>query len=464
MILAVDIGTTSLKGGLFTGDGSLEFLDRLILPHSEEKGFDPEWWFECFIGFLSRFSAQGGDLSSVEGVVLSGHGPTLVALGGDSLPVAPALMWNENKSQSVKGESFYLPLVAWFRDVCPDLYQRTDVFLGCSEYLLYRLTGVRAAVSSGPPFDSYIWTPKMLDENGFDQDKFPACSYLGDKTDAFLTPEAARLTGLLSGLPVYGAGSDFFTSLLGSGAVQSGVVCDRAGTSEGLNMIVPGGVNHDHIRFLPHPSSREGLFNGSVILSSTGSLFEWYRRLTGQDSWSYHKTMEGILSSGRQGLPWFFPSLNDGGLWEFSGGMLLGIDPAMDRFRLGRSVLEAIGFALKRGLSLLEEEGGAARRIVAVGGQAKSPLWNRMKADMLDRPIEVPLVADAELLGGLVVFLVGEGAFSSLKEGALALYRSGGVFVPQESGWYRERFAQYRELAEGVGSFYKDYRGIIRPF
>ena len=463
MILTVDIGTTSLKGGLFSDDGDLSYYDRLVLPKPAADGFDPDWWVQALADFLKRFTGSGGDSASVKGIVISGHGPTLVPLNRLGRALGPALMWYDARKGTASGPSLYLPLVDSYRRSKPDLFEQTDCLLGCCEYILYRLTGEKLTVSSGEPFNPYIWTDESLFDNEFDHRIFPPYCYLGEKTEAFLSEKGARLTGLPEGIPVYGAGSDFYTSLLGAGAVEPGVVCDRAGTSEGLNVIVPTGRNHDHIRFLPHPSAREGVWNGSIILSSTGALFEWYRRLTGQDTWTYRRTMEGITGTDRNKLPDFFPSLNDGGLWEFSGGMLLGLEPGMDRFELGRSVLEAIGYALKRGLSILEEEGGPAARIVTVGGQAKSPLWNRMKADMLNRPIEVPAVADAELLGGLVIFLTGEGGFSSLKEGSVSLYRTREVIEPQDTSYYRDKFSRYRELSDGIKSLYRSYGNLIRP-
>ncbi|MBN2625746.1 MAG: FGGY-family carbohydrate kinase [Spirochaetales bacterium] len=461
MILAVDIGTTSLKGGLFSVDGTLLHLGRKVFSRPGKEGLDPDLWIRGFGEILNDFTQNNIDLTRIEGVVISGHGPTLVPLDREGQPIAPVLMWYDMHRGRGEGASLYLPLARWYRDTRPEAFGKTACFLGSSEYLLYQLTGVRQTLSSGTFFDPYIWTPEELRLNDLDESLFPPTSYLGDKSPARLSPQGAALTGLTPGIPVYGAGSDFFTSLLGAGAVTPGVICDRAGTSEGLNMIVPESRNHDHIRFLPHPSSRGNLCNGSVILSSTGALFEWYRRLTGQDDWPYARTMEGITAAGQERLPHFFPSLNDGGLWEFSGGTFLGLEPDMDRFCLGRAVLEAIGFALKRGLTLLEGEGGPASRIVTVGGQAKSPLWNRMKADMLNRKIEVPAVADAELLGGLVIFLTGEGKYTELKQASLDLYRTRETIEPENNDYYKRKFENYAELAQGIKGFYASCRPLM---
>jgi xylulokinase len=153
-------------------------------------------------------------------------------------------------------------------------------------------------------------------------------------------------------------------------------------------------------------------------------------------------------------VPDFFPSLKDGGLWEFSGGMLIGLEPDMDRFQLGRAVLEAIGYALKKGLEILENETGPIRKFVTVGGQAKSQLWNQMKADMLGCPVEVPRVADAELLGGVMVFLTGQGIYSSLMEASKKLYSTREIVKPGEREYYDKKFIRYGELATEIRAFF----------
>lgn len=457
MILAVDIGTSSLKGGVFTVDGDLVFSHRCPFAHKTDF-FDPDLWLDALGRLLVRGEQKAAlSRTMITGVVISGHGPTLIPLDREGRPTAPALMWYDGRAVSRRSTSFYLPRAAWFKENCPEEFARTALFLGSSEYLVHRLTGTPLMVTAGESFKKHIWTRGLMDDFGLESSLFPPYVCLGEKSPAVLSREGAGLTGLLQGIPVYGGGSDFFTSLLGAGSVEPGVLCDRAGTSEGLNLICPVKVDHDHIRYLPHPAGGDGV-NGSVILSSTGSLFEWYRRLTGQEEWPYNKTMEAICGSSGSRSPRFFPSLSDGGLWEFSGGLFLGMEPDMDRFALGRSVLEAIGFALKRGLDLLERESGPVKRFVVVGGQAKSRLWNQMKADMLGCSIEVPRVADAELLGGLAVFLTGEGAFSSLKEASLALYSTRELVKPVESGYYRERFRKYGELAAEIGEFYRSNR------
>jgi xylulokinase len=452
-ILAVDIGTSSLKGGVFNFDGDLLYNHRSLL-HGARDSFNAHEWSSSLISFLDRLEESSPfTRSMIEGVVISGHGPTLVPLGQDGQPSAPVLMWCDGHSEKQDTPSFYLPRALWFKNNRPGLYKKTHHFLGSAEYLLYCLTGQKLMITAGPSFNPHLWTNELLDNLGLDKNMFPPLTQLGESSPACVDEKGAALTGLTRGIPVYSGGSDFFTALLGAGAVEPGILCDRAGTSEGLNIISRKSENHDHIRFLPHPVG-EGICNGSVILSSTGALFEWYRRLTGQEDWSYEKTMEGILSSRSSGCPDFFPSLKDGGLWEFSGGMLIGLEPDMDRFQLGRAVLEAIGYALKKGLEILENETGPIRKFVTVGGQAKSQLWNQMKADMLGCPVEVPRVADAELLGGVMVFLTGQGIYSSLMEASKKLYSTREIVKPGEREYYDKKFIRYGELATEIRAFF----------
>jgi len=143
------------------------------------------------------------------------------------------------------------------------------------------------------------------------------------------------------------------------------------------------------------------LYNVSGILSSTGSLFEWYRRITGQENYTYHETLSAINNvPPGSGTPMFFPGLKDGGLWEFSNGMVVGLEAYQGRNELGRSVMESIGFAVRRAIELFEEHSCTIEELRVSGGQGKYVIWYQMKANITGCSVVVPEVEDAELLGG----------------------------------------------------------------
>ena len=325
---------------------------------------------------------------------------------------------------------------------------------------MYQITGKAVMVSPHDGFLPFVW------------DRFCIWSVLDLKKEAF--PEIVGMgsvagrasyasflkTPLKPGTPVVACGSDFMASLIGTGAVHPGRICDRAGTSEGINYCSSKSLNSPYLRELPH--AVEGLVNISAILSSTGSLFEWYRQLTGQENFQYHQTMEGVSRiSPRQDHPVFYPNIKEGLLWEFSNGMITGLDPGQGKFELGRAVMEAIGFAVRRSLDIFESLGLPVLELRISGGQGKSRVWNQMKADITGKTILIPEVEDAELLGNACLASVALGRYDSIISASDALVQIKHEIRPNKKNHqiYDEKYKRYRDHCTAVLSFYRNLPG-----
>jgi len=210
------------------------------------------------------------------------------------------------------------------------------------------------------------------------------------------------------------------------------------------------------LRTLPH--AVDGLYNVAGILSSTGRIFEWFRRISGQQEKSYEKMLSEIAAvPHHRRRPVFLPSLHRGETWEFSGAAFVELEPEHGIPEMGRAVVESIGFSVRDLIETLEANGCPVGELRVSGGQARNHTWNQMKADMTGRTVVVPEVIDAELLGNAVAGLVGEGLFGSFTEASESLFRVARRFIPAEaeSGAYHdlyERFCATRERI--VGSTY----------
>lgn len=441
LVLAVDIGTTAMKGGLITPEGDLVAYHRITYwekTHQDYHSWDPKVWVES----LRDIVASLGGYNRITSVVVSGHGPTVVPVAEDGKVLFPALLWLDKRQVRQEGtKSFFLPKIAWFASHHPDLFQKTRWFLSCPEYLDFFLTGEAHTVTPSEEFKPFIWEPSDVSKYDILPAKLPPFLHTGELMGK-VRAEASWFTGIPEGIPVVAGGSDFLLSLLGAAVTQPGRTCDRAGTSEGINYCHSSRPEVQNLRVLPHVIP--GLYNVSGILSSTGRLFEWLRKITGQGERGYRETLQDIdnvpLDRSR---PFFFPSFEWNGDFEFARGGFLELHPDHSREDLGRAVVESIGFGIKRILGNLETAGCAVREIRVTGGQARNVIWNQMKADMTGRTIIVPEIEDAELLGGAVCALKARGDFGSLAEASEALFRIRAIFNPRE-----ERQKRYQELYE----------------
>lgn len=448
MILAADLGTGSLKAGILSSEGRLEAEVRIKYRRSPYEGdFDPREWEDAFGRALDALPAV-----RLSALALSGNGPTLVLCDEKGDPAGPADLWLDEGAVSLPGRrSYYLPMAARRKARDEGAWKGARMILSCPEWLQFRLTGVPSMTLPHESFRPYVWDDEQLEAYGLDGRLFPETVYMGELAGRVNAAASARF-GLERGLPAAAAGSDFMTALLGSGALEPGMVCDRAGTSEGINCCAGEPSGDGGLRDVPHVV--EGLWNVAAVLSSTGAVLEWFRRVTGQEDRGYEETLaevEGVEAGG--GAPLFFPGALGETLWEFRGGSFQGLEPVHGRAEMGRAVMEAVGFAVRRGIEQIEAAGLPVDEMRVTGGQARGAAWNRMKADITGRRLLIPEIEDAELAGCAACADAVLGRSESPHGAAGTYVRIREVLEPRWdiSRRYDEVYQRYREAAEGVG-------------
>ena len=119
----------------------------------------------------------------------------------------------------------------------------------------------------------------------------------------------------------------------------------------------------------------------------------------------------------------------------------LGIDAAHRRPHFARAILEAIAYLYPPLLALVEERGHAVEAITLSDGEARSETWNRIKADVLGRPLTPALVAEAPAVGAAMLAGLATGAFADAPSAVAAVVERGAPVEPSP-----ERHARYREL------------------
>ncbi|MFP4151927.1 MAG: xylulokinase [Alkalispirochaeta sp.] len=452
-VLVIDIGTSSVKAAVMTGDGRVlsHGRRRIMGPSEASASFDADRWIDALGHTIPYIVSQ----YRVDAVVISGNGPTVVAVDRNGMVIDRPLLWLDRRTAGAGDtDSFYLPKIAWFDQHAPGA-DRVRWYLPFPEYLLYRLTGEAVAITPSDEFSRYIWTGDEAKRYGVDTRLLPPFVSIGAVVGR-VTASAAEWTSLAEGTPVVAGGSDFLMSLLGTNTLRPGRTCDRAGTSEGINHCTSENIQYPGLRTLPHVIP--GLYNVAGILSSTGQLFEWFREISGQESRDYGQMMLEILNVPDDAdVPWFFPSVHRGAAWEFQKGMFIGLGAEHDSAAMGRAVVLSIGFAVRETIEILGDAGAGVHQLNACGGQAKNGLWTQMKADIVGVPISVPEVADAELTGNLCAGLVGLGEAADLQQAAEGVVRTLHLFEPDpvrhslfgdQYHHYRDRYAMFRQALE----------------
>ena len=440
-VLAVDLGTSRLRSGLFDRRGEClavaarEYPVKHPTPGAAEQ--NPLGWKRAFSETVEEV-LQRGNRGDIQGLCLSGQMHGTVLLGDDGQPIRHAVIWCDQRGgpaakwildrvgkteyERLTGNplatGFQAATLASLRESEPDAYKKIHRVFLPKDYLLHELTSQSVseptdAVSTGlldlglGDGSRMKWSERLLDLLELDLDCFPVL-VPSLSPDLSLNTETARQTGLPAGLPVLAFGGD---AVLGATLALGD---NRDGDS--IALISSGGqllVSRD--RPFPKPSRgihllpqlEPGRWLSMAAFLAAGLSLDWLAQcvggFTGREVGVEPLLEEaGKTSAGSEGLcflphiagertPYLDPTAR-GAFWGISSTHSIG--------HFARAVLEGVAFSFRLGLEILEESGGAIRSITLGGGGAKSPRWCQIFADATNREVRtVTDIGETSLVG-----------------------------------------------------------------
>ena len=493
MIYSIDIGTASMKGGFFTRSGfCLAFAKA---PIRAEKGNIPPIheisavsWLEAFrelTDMLARQAAVGGSglpvrerFEPIEAIVVSGNGPTIVPLDISGQPLMNAITWLDRRASEEAAEAsaalenkldpaYNLPKILWIKHHVPEIYEKARWFVSCPEYLCAQLSGNYVSFLPAEGFKKIIWDDQALARLSLDTEKFPPflppASVVGLLTQS--AQEEFGLEGIAEpGIPIIGSGPDFLAALVGTAAIEPGRACDRAGTSEGINLCAAEtGLRDSRLLYMPHII--KPYWNISGVISTSGKAVSWLRGALGLSDLSYDEffALAETAPAGARGLL-FLPYLSGerAPIWDPAArGAFIGLGLHHGKAEITRAVVESTCFAIRDVVELMQTSGARVDDIRVTGHPASGMVWNQIKADVLQKPVLAPEFYQAELIGNTCMALAAMGEFRDMAEASQAIVRTGFVYEPstEKKALYDELFGLYRESYQALKGIFPRLAG-----
>ena len=328
----------------------------------------------------------------------------------------------------------------------------------------FKLTGEYATDKAGGAgtglFDlkTRTWSSQIIEALGIDPDKLPQ-SYEGTAETGRITTEAAEVTGLAAGTPVFGGGGDQAAGAVGMGAVTPGVISLTLGTSgvvfapTDAPLIEPDGRLHAFCHAVPGKWHLMG-----VMLSAAGS-YRWFRDTvaTGEDFGELAAKASGI-EPGAEDL-YFLPYLTGERTPHpdpLAKGAFVGLTVRHTRDHLTRAVLEGVAFGLRDSFELMKGVGlDSIDQVRISGGGIKSPLWRQIIADVLGVELVMVNTTEGGAYGAGLLAATGAGAFPSVVEACEAVITITGSTSPGENqAKYEEIYPAYRDLYPALKTFF----------
>ncbi|MCG3197133.1 MAG: hypothetical protein HUU16_02590 [Candidatus Omnitrophica bacterium] len=446
-ILAVDLGTSRIRSGVFLPDGSCTAVAARDYPIlSPEEGAaeqEPLAWKSGFFETVREALEKAGALR-IEGVCLSGQMHGTVLLDREQGLLGNAIIWCDQRGgKSVRSilegvgrdrhgqitgnplaSGFQAATLAYLKVAQPERFNQIGAVLLPKDYLIRELTGEFVseptdAVSTGMldlKFDTGgapDWSEEVLaflevPRSGL-PDLIPSLpSKGGANRPLTLSEEAARTCGLPGGLPVLAFGGDAVIG--GELVVGEGTEGEAVGlVSSGGQLLVAGDRPFPDpgrgVHLLPRMEA--GKWFSMAAFLAAGLSLEWWRSLlTG--ALGVEMRYENLLAEaarvppGAEGLG-FAPHIAGERtplLDPEARGVFWGVSKAHGAGHFVRAILEGVAMSFRQGLEILDASGGPIRTFSLGGGGVKSPLWRQIFADVLNREVRtLSDIAETSLVG-----------------------------------------------------------------
>ncbi len=478
LVLGVDSSTQATKAELRDlATGEVVAAGRGVHPTTTPPRSEqpPEaWWtaLEAAVGSL------GDRVSEVVAVAVAGQQHGLVVVDGEDQVIRPAKLWNDTESApqadalvaaigpsgwatacgSVPVPAFTITKLSWLADHEPDNFARVDRVMLPHDWLTWRLCG-RHVTDRGDASGTGWWSPidggyrpDLLALVAEDVDWGPRLpEVLGPGEPAGpITAEAAERLGLPAGTVVAAGTGDNMAATLGLGT-EVGEAVVSLGTSGTVYAVSeaptadPSGAVAGFAdawgRFLPLVCT----LNATKVTDAVAGLLEVDHDELDRLALTAEPGARGVVV-----VPYFdgerTPNL------PAAKGAILGLTSDVAREQVARAGFEGVVCGLLAGLDALADAGVTVnRRLLLVGGGARSAAYRRVLADLSQRQVVVPPTQEAVAAGASVqaATLVGGRTPAELAE-AWGL-RSGSITDPDDRVDADAVRSRYRVGASAIG-------------
>lgn len=481
-LLGIDVSTTAVKALLIDEKGEVVQLAAtetlLSTPKPLWSEQDPaDWWAGACLSIRQALLKAGLKGDEIAAIGLTGQMHSLTLLDEQGEVLRPAMLWSDQRTGpqcdeirrllgkkrliEITGNNiltgFTAPKILWVREFEPDIFARTRHILLPKDYVRRQLTGEYGTDRAGAAGTLLLdvkrrdWSAEVLEALDIPIEWLPK-THEGPEITGFVTPEAARATGLRSGIPVVGGGGDQAAQAVGVGAVQPGIFALTIGTgavlfaSTGEPFIEPEGRLHTFCHAVPGRWHLMG-----VTLSAGGSL-RWYRDiLASRDDYPTLLAPAAEVPPGSEGLL-FLPYLTGERTPHgdpLARGGFVGLTLRHTQAHFTRAVLEGVAFGVRDSLELIKSCGMTEISQVRVsGGGAKSPLWRQILADTLNVELLTVNTVEGAAYGAALLAGVGIGVWTDVDEACRSTVQQTGAVSPrpEAAAVYEHGYSLYRQL------------------
>lgn len=476
--IGIDLGTSSMKLLLVDENGEIWNCVTKEYPLSFPRpGWSEQepahWWNACVTGVWALL--DGFDRSQVAGIGCGGQMHGLVALDADNNVIRPAILWNDGRTAeetewlntaigkerlsaltaNVAFAGFTAPKLLWMKKHEPENFSRIAKIMLPKDYINYRLTGMHSCDYSDASgmllldVQHKCWSKEMLELCGVSEHQMPR---LFESYDCISTvkPEIAKLLGIPETVQICAGAGDNAAAAVGTGVVGNGGCNISLGTS-GTIFISSEHFNADPNNALHAFAHADGHYHLMGCILSAASCNKWFcEEILKTTDYAMEQAEIKEDKLGRDCV-FFLPYLmgerspiND----TNARGTFIGMSMDTTRVDLVQAVLEGVAFAIRDSLEVAKSLGIKIDASKLCGGGAKSLIWQKILANILNIRLDIPQTEEGPGYGGAMLAMVSCGAYENVSACADALVHTAKHILPNPeiAARYEVQYQKFKRL------------------
>lgn len=476
LFIGIDLGTSAVKLLLMDENGKIHKIVSkeypLYFPHpgwSEQKPAD---WFAQSMEGIKELTAEC-DKVQVKGISFGGQMHGLVALDENDEVIRPAILWNDGRTgkqveylngvigkeklskhtANIAFAGFTAPKILWMKENEPENFARICKIMLPKDYLAYRLSGsfcTEYSDASGTllfDVEHKCWSKEMMEICDITEDQLPKL-YESWEVVGTLKEDVASELRLPAEVKVIAGAGDNAAAAVGTATVGDRGCNISLGTS-GTFFISSEKFGVDAHNALHSFAHADGNYHLMGCMLSAASCNKWWMDdiLKTTDYVGEQKDITGLGENRVFYLPYLMgersPHNDPDARAAFIG---MGMDTTREEMTL--AVLEGVAFGLRDSLEVARSIGMNPGRTKICGGGAKSLLWRKIIASVMNMKVDIIESEEGPGYGAAILAAVGCGVFPSVEEAAKKLVKVVATEEPDAGlvAKYEERYQKFRKF------------------
>lgn len=484
--IGIDLGTSAVKILLMDKDGiikksvSREYPISFPRPGWSEQ--NPEDWYEQTKDGLRELLSDI-DKTKVKGIGFGGQMHGLVVLDKDDNVIRPAILWNDGRTvqeteylnqeigkdklsdytANIAFAGFTAPKILWMKKHEPENFKRISKIMLPKDYIAYKLTGIHCTDPSDASgtllFDvkNKCWSKEMMAICGVTEEQLPTV-YESYQVVGTVKEDIVKEFGLDKYVKVVAGAGDNAAAAVGTGTVGEGKCNVSLGTS-GTIFISSKKFRVDKNNALHSFAHADGNYHLMGVVLSAASCNKWWMEdiLRTTDFAGEQKNINNLGTNQVYFLPYLMGERsphND----PNARGAFIGMTMGTSRKDMTLAMMEGVAFAIRDSYEIAKSLGIDVERTKMCGGGAKSPLWRKILANILNLKVDILAVEEGPALGGAMLAAVGCGVYSSVEEIAEKIVKVTETVEPDPEivALYDKRYRVFKSIYPSVKDLFQE--------